>query len=112
MADITIERYRGDTVPDEFQVTDENGAPQNITGATFRFTLDTRRSPPDATTKVLELVGTITSASGGIVQFTWTALDADQTPGTYWFDIEMIDAASKVETLVIGKYTIIQDIGK
>lgn len=112
MSELSIVRYRGDTIPDEFTVNDPNGSPQNITGATFVMTLDKRKAPPDATSVVVTINGTVTSGSGGIVQFDWSALDADQEPGTYWFDIEMTDSLGVVQTLTVGKYTFIQDITK
>lgn len=108
---LEITRYRGDTVSDVFTITDSSGSPQDITGSTVKMTLDERKAPPDATTLVLELTGTLTNPSAGEVTFTWTALNADQEPGSYWFDIELT-SGSVVQTLVVGKYTFIQDISK
>lgn len=112
MSGPSISRYRGDTIPDEFTVTDSSGAAVNITGFTFRMTLDELSNPPDATTKLVEIVGVITDAANGVVEFAWSALNADQAPGGYYYDIEMTDALSRVQTLTIGRYTFVQDISK
>ena len=107
-----ITRYRGDTVADEFTVKTSAGVAVDITGASFIMTIDTLRAPPDNTTKVATLTGVITGASSGQVQFPFTAPDADQTPGKYYFDIQMTDAGGKIQTLDVGTYLFKQDITK
>jgi len=47
-----------------------------------------------------------------VVEFAWDAVGADQPPGGYYYDIEMTDASSKVQTLTVGRYTFVQDISK
>jgi len=112
MSGPTITRYRGDTISDEFTVQSPGGGTVNIAGFTFRMTIDKLQNPPDATTKLLEIVGTITDAANGVVEFAWDAVGADQPPGGYYYDIEMTDASSKVQTLTVGRYTFVQDISK
>ncbi|MGD9670176.1 MAG: hypothetical protein AB7U75_14260 [Hyphomicrobiaceae bacterium] len=74
--------------------------------------VDELSNPPDGSTQIVEIAGTITNAAGGVVEFPWSALDADQAPGGYYYDIEMTDALSRVQTLTIGRYTFVQDISK
>jgi hypothetical protein len=107
-----IRRHRGDTVADEFVILDSNKKPQNITGWSFKFTLDTLENPPNATTKVLDIVGTITSAAGGVVEFPWTAGQADQTPATYYYDVQATTDTGAIETIEKGEYDVVQDITK
>lgn len=112
MSDTTITRYRGDTVADEFTIKDADAVVVDITGCSFIMTLDTLKTPPDNTTKVYEMTGTITNATGGVVEFSPTSLQANQTPGKFYFDIQMTDAGGKVQTIMVGTYIYKQDITK
>ena len=108
----TVTRYRGDTVADRFTITDAAGAAVDITGFTVTMTIDCRERPDDVTTQLYELVGTLVTPASGIVDFKPSALQADQEPGTYYYDIQLIDGASDVETVCVGVYVYVQDIGK
>ena len=110
MSDIT--RKRGDSYPDQVTFKDSTGAPFNVTGASFLLTIDTQKTPPDATTKVIQIVGTITDAVNGVVEFQWTPLLADIAIGTYYYDIQMTDASTNVRTFGPWKYVFAQDITK
>ena len=48
----------------------------------------------------------------GRVEFAPSALQADQTPGAYWYDVQMIDGASRKRTIALDKYKYEQDISK
>ena len=109
MAKIT--RYRGDTVPDQFTLTDADENPVDITGYTFTMTVDTLKTPPDNTTLVYQLTGTITNAAAGEFEFAPSAVQADLT-GNYWYDIQMVDGGGAIQTLVKDKYVYTQDITK
>ncbi len=109
---ITITRYRGDTVADSFTVKDSSGAAVNITGYTFKLTVDSRQAPEDETTKLFHMDGVLVTPSAGVVKFAPTEIQADQTPGNYYFDIEMVDGAGGIQTLAVGKYKFVQDISK
>lgn len=101
-----ITRYRGDTAPDLFSL------PIDITNYTFRMTVDTLQNPPDDTTALFEVVGTITDAAAGEFEFEPTAMQTDLPIGTYYYDVEYTDAAGRIKTVAKGKYKIIQDISK
>jgi hypothetical protein len=109
MSDIT--RRRGDTYADKFTIADSAGAPVNITGCTFKMTLDTRPEPTDDTTKVYQLTGVITDATNGIVEFAPTSMQANQL-GFFYYDVQMTDAVGRVRTIVVAKYAYMQDITK
>lgn len=108
----TITRRRGDTYADEITVTDSKGAVINITGYTFTMTLDPSKAPLDATANLYSITGTILNAVGGRVEFAPTAMQADQTPGTYYYDIQMVDGAGRKRTIALDKYVYTQDISK
>lgn len=109
-ADIT--RYRGDTVADEFTITNPAGAAINISGYSFVLTVSTIENPPDSGSELYSLTGVITDAAGGVVEFVPSAVQADQKPREYFYDVEMTTAGARVKTIEKGKYTYVQDISK
>jgi hypothetical protein len=116
MSEITgqeLERKRGDTAPDVLLVMDPNNPtlPLNITGFSYLLTLNTLKSPPDDTTQLAQIAGTV-NGIGGRVEFLWTAPQADQAVGKYWYDIQQTDSAGRIKTLAKNKYTFFQDITK
>jgi len=109
---VNIERFRGDTAADEFTITDLAGVIIDITGFTFRLSVDRLEHPPDATTLLYTVVGTITDGPNGVMEFVPTAGNADQRPEVYFYDAELVDGASRTKTFEKGKYTYKQDISK
>lgn len=102
-------RKRGDTYADEITVKSKKTLqPIDITGYGFLMTLDSRENPDDETTKEYQLIGTITDAPNGVVEFEPSALNAD-TVGSFYYDIQMTDGAGKVRTILEGKYVYGQD---
>lgn len=110
--ELTIRRVRGDTYPERFTITDEAGDPVNIAGATFRWTADPERDPATDDRNVLDVEGVIVSAVNGVVEFPLTDEQADIAPGTYWFDVEMVDSGGRVRTVARGRLVIRQDRAK
>lgn len=108
-----ITRRRGDTFADEITVTSATtGAAIDITGYTFKMTVDPSKTPVDAANNLYQLTGTIVDAAAGRVEFAPSALQADQVPGTYYFDVQMIDGLGRIRTIALDKYTYTQDITK
>ena len=107
----SITRYRGDTAPDRFTITSE-GIPVDITGCTFKLTVNSERDPTDATNQLFTVNGVITSAPAGNVDFSPTALQTDIAPGRYYYDVQMTDATTAIRTVQKGSYRIVQDITK
>ena len=107
-----ITRKRGDTYAETITVTDTTGAVIDITGYTFKLTVDPEKAPASAANNLFSITGTILSAVAGTVEFAPSALQADQTPGTYYFDIQLIDGAGRIRTIALDKYIVVQDISK
>lgn len=108
-----ITRRRGDTYADEITVTSETtGAAINITGYSFKMTLDPAKDPMDDSTKLYEVIGTILDPITGRVEFAPSVPQADQLPGTYYYDIQMVDGAGRKRTIALDKYVYQQDITK
>jgi hypothetical protein len=108
----TIERYRGDTFANVFAIKDANGDPIDITDYTFKLTVNANRTPEGTATQLFQLTGVLVSPSQGTVKFAPTSEQANQPPGTYFYDIQMTDNDGAVQTLTVGKYVFKQDITK
>ncbi len=107
-----ITRKRGDTYAETITVTDTAGVAINITDYTFKLTVDPEKAPLTAANNLFSITGTILNAVAGTVEFAPSALQADQAPGTYYFDIQMVDGAGRIRTIALDKYIVVQDISK
>lgn len=107
----TITRFRGDTAADQFTVK-RDGAAVDITGCSFKLTVNSEQNPTDTSTQLFSISGVITSAVNGEVDFSPTSLEADQAPGDYFYDIQMTDGTGAKQTIEKGRYRFKQDITK
>lgn len=107
----TICWARGDSDAKGFIVKTAAGVVVDISGFSFRLTVNTEKNPAPGT-QLFTVVGIITDAAAGKVGFAPTAVDTDQTPSKYFYDIEQTDGSGAISTLIKGKCEIIQDISK
>lgn len=105
-----INRIRGDTYADRFLVEAE-GTVADLSGCSFKMTLNTQRNPVDDTTEVYQLVGIVSSPATGVVEFAPDASQADQV-GLFYYDIQMVDGNNIKRTLVKDVYMYEEDITK
>lgn len=111
--EINICISRGDTTPWTFTIkTGSPAAAINITGFSFLLTVDPSDEPSGSGNNLFQLLGTITDAPNGVVEFEMSAVQADQTPNTYFHDLQETDAAGKLRTIAKGKFIFEQDITK
>lgn len=103
-----VKRVRGDTYPEIFAVT-TNGAAQNINGWSFRLAVHSVPDPVDDTTLVFLMTGSVVDEVAGTVGFTPSAPQAATAPGTYYFDVEAVEASGSIRTTTKGKWVISQD---
>lgn len=109
---VAITRRRGDTYADEIIVkSSKTKLPINIAGYTFVMTLDPNKAPPDATTNLHSITGTILDAAAGRVEFAPSPTQADHV-GTFYYDVQMTDGAGRKRTIALDKYVFPQDISK
>lgn len=110
---VAITRKRGDTYADEITVKSKaTGLPLDITGYTFTMTLDPEKAPATSANNLYTLTGTIIDAANGRVEFAPSALQADQPPDIYYYDVQMIDGAGRKRTILLDRYKYEQDISK
>ena len=107
-----VTRYRGDTSADQFIITDSDGTEINISGYTFKLTISSKQAPSSTEGLLATVSGVIASAAGGLVEFVFSTAQADQTPGVYYYDVQMIDTNNRIQTLAKDYYEFTQDITK
>ena len=106
-----IVRHRGDTRRIQRTVRTSDGATVPITDWTFKLTISAESAPTDATEQIGQIVGVITDAPGGVVEFTPLAADVANA-GRFFYDIEAVDSNSGITTLDKGAFVLLQDITK
>ncbi len=111
-AEINLCISRGDTTPWTFTIQDSTGAAIDISGFSYLLTVDPNEEPTDAVNNLFQLTGTLTDPTNGVVEFELSAVEADQTPAEYFFDLQQTDGASKVRTIAKGVFEFMQDITK
>jgi len=109
---LDICRVINDTFPFRFNIKDEDEQAVDITGFIFKLTVDPSSEPADVSNNLFVLDGNIINGPSGIVEFTLSALQAAQSAGVYYFDIQMTDAAAKLRTIAKGKWTFGPDVTK
>lgn len=110
-AEVNIVRFRGDTWAPEFEVQ-QAGAAYDITGHTFKLSVNPRRGPADASAQAFQVAGVVVDGAAGLVRFPLTGIEAGIAPGVYYFDVQETNASAEVRTLVVGTWTVSQDITK
>ena len=103
---------RGDSSAKGFIVQTSAGVAIDITGFTFKLTVNSEKDPTTVGNQQFTIVGVLTDATNGKVAFSPLIADTDIAPGTYFYDIEQTDDGGGISTLIIGKAIIIQDISK
>ena len=111
---LDIERARADTFPFTLVFTDKaTKLPIDFTGSTFKLTVDPSPKPLDAVNNLFTNVPVIVApATDGRIQITLSTADADQTPSTYFHDIEETDSGGFIRSLAKGKWLVEQGITK
>lgn len=107
---LDICRSRGDTFPFDISITLDSTA-VDITGNTFLLTVDPSPAPTDDTNNLFQNTPAIQDAAGGVIRVTLSSGDAGQTPGTYFYDLQMTSGSS-VRTIAKGQWVVEQDITK
>lgn len=112
---IDLAYKRGDSRPIVFVLTNkETGKPLDLTGYSSPvLAVNTLSNPPDATTELFKVTGVIDAdVATGRISFTPTSVQTDEDPAVYFYDAQVLDAASGVLTFVEGKFTLSQDRAK
>jgi hypothetical protein len=106
-----VSMYQGDTKSLVFTVTDDAGAPKNITGALVRWVL--QRWPTDTTPVLDKNVGagiTLTTPLSGILTVALAPADTLTLEGDYVHELEVTDTSTNVSTVAVGSMTILRSM--
>ncbi len=103
---------RGDSDAKGFIVQDELGVAVDISGFSFKLTVNSKKDPTDQVDEQFTITGVIGVAADGEVSFAPLITDTDITPTTYFYDIEQTDGSGAIKTLIKSKAKIVQDITK
>ncbi len=103
---------RGDSDAKGFIRQDSLGVAIDITGFTFKLTVNLDKAPTNQANEQFSVVGVITDATAGKFAFSPSTSDTDIAPGTYFYDIELIDSGGGKSTIIVAKALIVQDITK
>lgn len=112
IASKTICWGRGDSDAKGFVIEDSAGVAVDITGFSFKLTVNSDKAPPDQVNEQFSITGVLTDAPNGKVSFAPSVTDTDITPQTYFYDIEQTDGGGAIKTLILAKALIVQDITK
>ena len=103
---------RGDSNAKGFVRQDSDGVVIDVTGFSFKLTVNSEKDPTDVTNQQFTISGVLVDAVNGQISFAPSTADTDIAPDTYFYDIEQIDAGGGKATLIIAKCIIVQDITK
>lgn len=106
---------RGDSSARGFTIKDSSVSPSvpiDITGFSFKLTVNSEKDPTNQTNEIFSVVGTIVDGPNGKVSFAPSSTETNVAPGPYYYDIEQTDLGGLISTLIKGKCKIIQDITK
>lgn len=106
---LDLSEKRGDTQTYTLYFYDENGAREDITGSTVRFTVKVKSSDLDSAAIISKIVTNHTDPTNGETQISLTSTDL-ATVGRYIFDIQVTFATGDVKTIVEGNLIITQDV--
>ena len=95
-----------DSTPFSFTIKDEDAVAIDVTGFSFLLTVDPSNEPTDDTTKLFQLTAALTDPANGIITFSPSSVQLDQSPDVYFYDIEQTNGSGDVRTIVKGKFTI------
>lgn len=87
---LNLTRTRGDTFPIKLTINNPDGTPMDLFGKQCLMTVNSEEDPTDTSTQLFQIVGTVTDAAAGKVEFTPSLAQADNV-GRFFYDIEVRD---------------------
>lgn len=117
VVEANLSRIRGDTTPFTVTITTDGVTTIDVTGYYFVMTADPSNAPTNSDNNLFQLTSpsggiTLSDPTNGVITVTLTTGAADQTPGSYYYDLQMTDGSANITTILKGTYEVIQDITK
>ena len=89
----------------------KDGSAVDVTGWQVRLTVKKTAGEPDSAAIINKLITSIPSPTAGIINIPINAADTEnQKPGTYQFDILVLDATGKKHSSDTGMFEIVQEV--
>jgi hypothetical protein len=103
---------RGDSLPLNFEFTDTEGIPVNITGWTIFFTLKKNRGDIDSAAILTRTIApaSLTDPVNGQTVFTIADTETDSLLGTYYWDAQLKTIDGLIYTIISGTITFLEDV--
>ena len=98
---------RGDTTTLKVVVYN-NGSVFNLTGYTPVLTVKTSK---DSTTNVIQVTGSVTDATNGVVTFSLSSSDTSVDCSTYYYDVQ-VSNSSNTYTVLNSTFTVTGDVNR
>ena len=105
-----INIIRRDDVTLTVTITDEQGTPLNLTGATVYFTVKAKKTDTDAQALITKEVTSHVNPTAGITEVELTDVDTDIESRSYFFDVQVKTSDDKIRSLSYGLIRVNQDI--
>ena len=106
--DNTIRMYKADSATIRCSVVKaSDGSVMNLTSYTAKMSV--KREPYDNDADALFVLTGSVAASTGICTFTVTTTNSDQRPGTYYYDVQLVNGTI-TKTVAAGKFIILWDV--
>lgn len=109
-----IEVMRRDDYQLTFTITNEAGAPQDVTNDSVTFCVKRVATDADADALILQRkIPTDPSAANGVVVFQLDAADTNIVAGSYPFDVQWVRTStgnSETITVMTGSFKVTQDV--
>lgn len=119
-AECDFERRRGDTKDIAIRLLQDGVVIPDAQGWSGLLTINTVKEPdlgvsPETGVQIFQATGAPNSpATDGILRFDFTGFAAspEVAVGSYFYDIQLTDPATKISTPQIGKFVVKQDVTK
>jgi hypothetical protein len=107
--DSTIRMYKADSATIRCSVVKaSDGSVMDLTSYTAKLSVKREQYDNDADALFI-LSGTISSPTTGVCTFAVTTANSDQRPGTYYYDIQVVNGTT-IKTVAAGKFIIQWDV--
>lgn len=103
-ANFDIFIHQGDENPWTITLRGPNQQLLNVTSYAFDLDVDEIENPPDLTTQVFTLEGTVTDGPNGVVQFALDSLQAATELGRYYYTLRAVDNLGRDLIIATGLF--------
>lgn len=88
----------------------DTGLPYDLTGYSFFFTVKINKTDPDTSAVISEDFSPSSPPTDGIAVLTLDDTQTDVDAQVYYYDVQIVDGSGDVTTIMLGEFTVVQDI--